>query len=109
MVKVYILTFVNGVDVIGRLQGSSVNQDDGAPEHMIMSRFLSEVTLISKQFEFLLKLNRFSQVATLGYVRQYTSIPVPEVYYYDANPHNPVGALYMLQERVSPVSSGLKS
>ncbi|KAJ7752541.1 hypothetical protein B0H14DRAFT_3166648 [Mycena olivaceomarginata] len=33
-----------------------------------------------------------SEVATLAYVRQQTSIPVPEVYYFDSDPRNPVGA-----------------
>jgi len=39
------------------------------------------------------------EVETMKYVRLRTSIPVPEVYYYDFNLTNSVGAQFMLLER----------
>ena len=40
------------------------------------------------------------QVATLKWVKKHTTIPVPEVYGYDACPNNEVRGAYILQERV---------
>ena len=39
-------------------------------------------------------------MATLKWVKNHTTIPVPEVYGYDACPSNVVGGAYILQERV---------
>ena len=41
-----------------------------------------------------------SEIATMEYVRARTTIPVPEVYYSDLEPQNPVGAPYVLMERL---------
>ena len=41
-----------------------------------------------------------SEVATMAYVRQNTSVPVPEVFSYDCTTDNAVGAPYMLMERI---------
>jgi hypothetical protein len=40
------------------------------------------------------------QVATLKWVKKHTTIPVAEVYAYDACPNNEVRGAYILQERV---------
>ncbi|KAJ7820165.1 kinase-like domain-containing protein [Mycena olivaceomarginata] len=40
------------------------------------------------------------QVATLTYVSKHTSIPVPEVYYFNPDPVNPVGTRYILMSRI---------
>ncbi|CAK5263958.1 unnamed protein product [Mycena citricolor] len=36
----------------------------------------------------------------MAYVRQNTSIPVPKLHYYDPDPHNAVGARYMIMDVV---------
>lgn len=41
-----------------------------------------------------------SEIATIRYVKQNTSIPVPEIYYHDLDPENEVGAAFMLMERL---------
>ncbi|KAI8594261.1 hypothetical protein EDD21DRAFT_100259, partial [Dissophora ornata] len=41
-----------------------------------------------------------SEVATMQFVAERTSIRVPEVYAWDANPRNPIGAEYILMERI---------
>ncbi|KAJ7864102.1 hypothetical protein B0H14DRAFT_3443688 [Mycena olivaceomarginata] len=78
---VVLLTFEDGSDVIARLNRSAFNDKAEFPEELLTDSFRSEV-------------------ATLAYVRQQTSIPVPEVYYFDSDPRNPVGARYMLVERI---------
>lgn len=45
-----------------------------------------------------------SEVATLGYLRSHTSIPVPEVLAYDASSSNELGFEYMLTTKLSGVS-----
>ena len=40
------------------------------------------------------------QAATINWVKKHTTIPVAEVYGYDARPNNEVGGAYILQERV---------
>ncbi|KAJ7636821.1 hypothetical protein FB45DRAFT_1056097 [Roridomyces roridus] len=39
-----------------------------------------------------------SEIATIAYVRKNTTIPVPAVLHYDADPNNAVGARYMIME-----------
>jgi aminoglycoside phosphotransferase (APT) family kinase protein len=41
-----------------------------------------------------------SEVATLKYVAEHTSLPVPKVYAWNTNGANPVGAEYMIMETV---------
>ncbi|KAH6634909.1 kinase-like domain-containing protein [Chaetomium sp. MPI-SDFR-AT-0129] len=41
-----------------------------------------------------------SEIATARYLRQFSSIPVPEIYYYDLNPDNGVGAPFILMQRM---------
>ena len=44
----------------------------------------------------------FDQVATLDYIRAKTNVPVPEVYYYDSNQYNELGAEYIIMSKVRP-------
>ncbi|KAJ6505839.1 kinase-like domain-containing protein [Mycena vitilis] len=78
---VFILTFERGPDVIARLSGSGTGQDDTMSADDLEQRFLSEV-------------------ATLRYVKKQTTIPVPEVYHAVSTADNPVGARYMLMQRI---------
>jgi Ser/Thr protein kinase RdoA (MazF antagonist) len=41
-----------------------------------------------------------SEVATLKYIAKHTSLPVPKVYTWNTNATNPVGAEYMIMEKV---------
>ncbi|KAL8339703.1 hypothetical protein RB601_006011 [Gaeumannomyces tritici] len=41
-----------------------------------------------------------SDIATAQYIRRYSSIPVPEIYYHDLDPDNDVGAPLVLMERM---------
>ncbi|KAK4145930.1 kinase-like domain-containing protein [Dichotomopilus funicola] len=41
-----------------------------------------------------------SEIATARYLRRFSSIPVPEIYYYDLNPDNGVGAPFILMQRM---------
>lgn len=41
-----------------------------------------------------------SEVAALKYIAEYTSLPVPKVYAWNTNGTNPVGAEYMIMEKV---------
>ncbi|KAL2671330.1 hypothetical protein Neosp_013912 [[Neocosmospora] mangrovei] len=41
-----------------------------------------------------------SEIATIRYVKQHTSIPVPEVYYQDLDPDNDIGAAFVLMEKL---------
>ncbi|QRV90377.1 phosphotransferase enzyme family protein [Ceratobasidium sp. AG-Ba] len=44
-----------------------------------------------------------SEVATLKYVLYFTKVPVPKVYYWNSDAANPVGAEYMIMEKVHGV------
>ncbi|KAF3484010.1 uncharacterized protein GIQ15_03334 [Arthroderma uncinatum] len=44
-----------------------------------------------------------SEVAVLKYVKQHTSVPVPEVYAWCSDPANPVGAEYIIMEKAAGV------
>ncbi len=37
----------------------------------------------------------------MEYIRTYTSIPVPDVYFYDSNPYNRLGGEYIIMSKVS--------
>jgi len=41
-----------------------------------------------------------SEVATMEYIRTYTSIPVPDVYFYESNPYNRLGGEYIIMSKV---------
>lgn len=41
------------------------------------------------------------QVATLKYLAAHTNIPVPKIFAWDSDAANPVGAEYMIMEKVS--------
>ncbi|KAJ6619179.1 hypothetical protein B0H10DRAFT_2027130 [Mycena sp. CBHHK59/15] len=81
---VFVLQMEDGPDLIARLGfflGDYVPTHEFSPEEA-NDRFLSEV-------------------ATLAYVRKHTTIPVPEVYHYDADPNNAVGARYIIMEMIA--------
>lgn len=44
-----------------------------------------------------------SEVATMEYIRTYTSIPVPVVYFYESNPYNRLGGEYIIMSKVRTV------
>lgn len=48
------------------------------------------------------RLKTESEVATMLYLRHHTSIPVPTVYYYDANPYNRLGGEFIIMSKVRP-------
>jgi len=52
-----------------------------------------------------------SEVATMEYIRTYTSIPVPGVYFYDSNPYNRLGGEYIIMSQAQgiPLSSVYQS
>ncbi|KAI0659246.1 hypothetical protein C8Q70DRAFT_916037 [Cubamyces menziesii] len=52
---------------------------------------------------FMPRLKTESEVATMRYLREHTSIPVPEVYQYDANPYNRLGGEYILMSKASGI------
>ena len=49
------------------------------------------------------RLKTESEVATMRYLRERTSIPVPTVYHYDSNPYNRLGGEYILMSKVSRI------
>jgi len=49
---------------------------------------------------FMPRLKTESEVATMHYMRHYTSVPVPIVYHYDPNPYNRLGGEYILMSKV---------
>jgi hypothetical protein len=51
---------------------------------------------------FMPRLKTESEVATMEYIRTYTSIPVPTVYFYDSNPYNRLGGEYIIMSKVRP-------
>ncbi|KAJ7917531.1 hypothetical protein B0H13DRAFT_324148 [Mycena leptocephala] len=78
---IFVLTFEDGSDVIARLARSPINDNAEFTEDALTHSFLSEAV-------------------TLAFVKQHTSIPVPEIYHVESNPGNPVGARYMIMERI---------
>jgi aminoglycoside phosphotransferase (APT) family kinase protein len=46
------------------------------------------------------RLKTDSEVATLQYLREHTSVPVPKVFHYDSNPYNRLGGEYILMSKV---------
>lgn len=50
------------------------------------------------------RLKTESEVATMSYIRTHTSIPVPNVHFYDSNPYNRLGGEYIIMSKVCPFS-----
>ena len=48
------------------------------------------------------RLKTESEVATMQYLSQNTSVPVPTVYHYDSNPYNRLGGEFILMSKVKP-------
>ncbi|KIJ63793.1 hypothetical protein HYDPIDRAFT_112752 [Hydnomerulius pinastri MD-312] len=53
--------------------------------------------------KFMPRLKTQSEVATMQYLREKTSIPVPDVYFYDSNPYNRLGGEYILMSKASGI------
>ena len=49
-----------------------------------------------------------SEIATMKYVKERTKIPIPEVYAYDLSSNNPIGAPYMLMNKLPGEMLGCK-
>ncbi|KAJ7261750.1 hypothetical protein B0H12DRAFT_1272323 [Mycena haematopus] len=85
--QLYLLLFDDQTDIVARLRipggGLMGNGIDMTPQDL-SARFVSEA-------------------ATMRFVKSQTSIPVPELYHWDANEANSGGAAYMLMERISGV------
>ncbi|KAJ7081444.1 kinase-like domain-containing protein [Mycena epipterygia] len=84
---VFLLPFDDGTDVLARLRFPGDGREghdyaNGVSEQELAERFSSEV-------------------ATLRFLKTRTSIPVPELYHWDADAANPVGTRYMLMQRFS--------
>jgi hypothetical protein len=71
------LTFDDGSDVIARLARSSFNDNAECTEDALTYSFFSEVRLSKLLFLGFVP-NTLHQVATLAFVKQRTSIPVPD-------------------------------
>lgn len=77
LLKAYLITLVNGVELVAR----------------VARRFMP-------------RLKTESEVATMAYLRERTDVPVPVVYHYDSNPFNRLGGEYILMSKVRhPVAS----
>ncbi len=64
-------------------------------------------SLIQANFSCIARFNRLntrvksvSEIATARYLKRFSSIPVPEIYYYDLDPDNDIGAPVVLMERM---------
>ncbi|CDO74845.1 hypothetical protein BN946_scf184280.g5 [Trametes cinnabarina] len=53
---------------------------------------------------FMPRLKTESEVATMRYLREHTTIPVPEVYQYDSNPYNRLGGEYLLMSKAPGIA-----
>ncbi|TEB31932.1 hypothetical protein FA13DRAFT_1754691 [Coprinellus micaceus] len=69
-------------------------------------RFLSAVTLVNHEDlvarvarRFMPRLKTESEVATLSYLREKTTVPVPRIYHYDSNPWNRLGGEFILMSK----------
>ena len=49
------------------------------------------------------RLKTESEVATMEYLRTFTNIPVPDVFYYDSNPYNRLGGEYILMSKAKGI------
>lgn len=52
---------------------------------------------------FMPRIKTESEVATLDYIRTKTTVPVPEVYYYESNQYNELGAEYIIMSKAKGV------
>ncbi|KAF9073117.1 kinase-like domain-containing protein [Rhodocollybia butyracea] len=78
---VFAIQFEDGSDIVARAHGSHALQDVNTPKEEILFRIESEF-------------------ATIRYLKEKTTIPVPEVLHLDIKFDNSVGAPYTLQERI---------
>lgn len=100
--QVFVLPFDDGTDILARLRipGNGFNgADSSVSDTDLEERFSSEVRCIQSTYSHILT---SMKVATLRFVKEKTSIPVPQLYHWDCDPTNPVGTRYMLMQRVRP-------
>ncbi|KAJ7734016.1 hypothetical protein DFH07DRAFT_780443 [Mycena maculata] len=83
---------LDGTDVIACLAGSALNDNAECAEDALTQSILSEARLS--------KLLSLGFVATLAFVKQHTSIPVPKVHHLESSSDNLVGARYMITVRI---------
>jgi hypothetical protein len=80
---------VHKIDAYRGLQAYSVTLSDG---RIVIAR-------VARRF--MPRRKTESEVATMEYIRTHTSIPVPDVYFYDSNPYNRLGGEYIIMSKVS--------
>ncbi|KAL7273256.1 hypothetical protein RUND412_003901 [Rhizina undulata] len=71
--KVFLVTFTDGTELVARISSKPHSP----------------------------RLKTESEVATMKFIKKHTSIPIPEVYAWNSNPRNPVGAEYIFVEKVT--------
>ncbi|KAJ7634632.1 kinase-like domain-containing protein [Roridomyces roridus] len=81
---VFLLTFEDGTDALARMRGSPYNDVSMYPQ------------LLEHEFR--------SEVATIEFVHNNTSITVPKVYHYEADVNNALGTRYTIMQRIPGVS-----
>ncbi|KAJ7243566.1 kinase-like domain-containing protein [Mycena haematopus] len=84
---VFLLTFEDGTDALARLRGGPHNDVSQCSSELLEHDFLSEV-------------------ATLKFVKNRTSIPVPELYHFESDVNNALGTRYMIMQRIKGESLG---
>ncbi|KAJ7051359.1 hypothetical protein C8F01DRAFT_1175148 [Mycena amicta] len=52
---------------------------------------------------FMPRLKTESEIATLRYLREKTSLPVPEIHHYDSNPYNRLGGEYIIMSKAAGI------
>lgn len=67
------------------------------------AKMVSEVSETRPNFKYKL-LNWFAKAATLNWVRSHTNIPLPRVWFYDANVDNAAGTPCMITDKVRDVA-----
>lgn len=85
-----------------------VKQMSKGSNHEIFTLFFEPKSPLEPEWSCIARLTRgdesiekaMSEIETMRYVRKNTSIPVPDVYFYDLNPGNRVGAPFVLMERI---------
>ncbi|KIJ57076.1 hypothetical protein M422DRAFT_23190 [Sphaerobolus stellatus SS14] len=84
--QVFIIVFDDGSDIVARVNCSRAEIDPEVTPTVFPTDFLQYGVA--------------SEAATLNFLREKTSIPVPTVYAVNVDPDNAVGMRYVLQERI---------
>jgi predicted Ser/Thr protein kinase len=88
--QIFVLSFTSNINQVGQAGMNGANSTEGE---------WSCIARVSRQPETIQKL--ISEAETVEYVRSQTSIPVPEIYAYDFELNNSVGAQFILMERIA--------